>query len=77
MKEELAHAYYSRKTVVIGIKVCITNDADNKMFIFELRHVKTWLFVRVKIRVVDRCTGRCMSETLMTGLSDDAAQCKT
>ena len=30
VKEELAHAYYSRKTVVIGFKVCITNDADKK-----------------------------------------------
>ena len=28
VKEELAHAYYSRKTVVIGIKFCIMNDAD-------------------------------------------------
>ena len=31
MKEELAHAYYSRKTAVIGIKVCITNDADQEL----------------------------------------------
>ena len=28
VKEELAHAFYNRKAVVIGIKVCITNDAD-------------------------------------------------
>ena len=30
VKEELAHAHYSRKPVEIGMKVCITNDADKK-----------------------------------------------
>ena len=30
VKEELAHVYYNRKPIEIGMKVCITNDAEKK-----------------------------------------------
>ena len=43
VKEELAHGNYNRKTVVIGIKVCITNDADKNVGLGETTVIATYL----------------------------------
>ena len=39
VKEELAHAYYSQKPVEIGMKVCITNDADKRRLLLARNYL--------------------------------------